>query len=63
MDSANSLSKGNIYTLEEIQNTGIKFIKHTYAGKFFRDGNILFVFEEIQEKSGNKYKLKAIIKD
>lgn len=57
------LIKGDIYTLSEIESTGIKFIKQTYTGKFFRDGKKLYVFEEIVDKVENKYKLKAILED
>jgi|DewCreStandDraft_4_1066084.scaffolds.fasta_scaffold56023_2 hypothetical protein len=63
MDSFKSLIKGQVYTLSEIENTGIKFIKQTYTGRFYREGNILLVFEEIPERAENKYKLKAIIED
>ncbi len=63
MDNTKGLIKGNTYSIEEIEKTGIVYIKQTYTGKFYRDGNILYVFEEIHEKSGYKYFLKAIIED
>ncbi len=56
------LEKSKTYTLKEIESFDLTLTKKSYLGRFYRNGNILYVFEQLSDKS-DSYLLKAIFED
>lgn len=56
------LEKSKTYTLKEIESFELTLTKKSYLGRFYRKGNILYVFEQLSDKL-DTYLLKAIFED